>query len=118
MSHTTQIYDFYRGGTFSLADAAVLLPTGSAWTATAQVRNAANDLVAALDVTLTLVTPAFTAASDKYSLLLECPAADTAEWDIEKLTCNVLFSDDSDPAVRIPSAPFVVNVLRPPTEPA
>ncbi len=111
MSHSNLVLDFYIGTTLSLVDPSFTLFAGT-WVANAQVRDADHNLVADLAVTLTELD----AMTFEHSILLECQAADTATWPVGKLACNILFSDVSDPAVRVPTTSFTINAKRAPTE--
>lgn len=115
MSHQDQITDHDRGSKFSRVCSSFTLLPGT-WSARAQVRDVSDggfSLVADLAVTLTLLD----APTNRYSILIES-SDDTAGWPLKKLVTNVLFVDDSVPAVTVPTTPYVINVRRSPTEAA
>jgi len=115
MSLTPPCVDFYRGATFSRTDPSFILLAGT-WTAVAQVRDTEDpwDVITDLDVTLTLLD----APTYEYSIVISCPAEDTEAWPLRRLACNILFIDASNPAVRVPTTGFLINVKRPPSEAA
>ena len=101
---TTQTYPIKRGATLSLAGS-VELPAGT-WSASAQVRSAVLALVEQLVVTLT--PPVLPATA--HTILIEASSAQTADWPIGSLMCDVRFADASATPVVVPSPTFVINV--------
>lgn len=102
---SNQTYTLKRGVTLSLAGTATLPAPYGAWTATAQVRNQAGDMVEPLTVTLT--------PGDPYGVLVEGDSTKTNDWPIgERLACDVRFTDQSTPPVVLISPTFYLKVAQ------
>lgn len=100
-----QTYPIKRGATLSLAGT-VQLPAGT-WSASAQVRSTTSlSLVEQLSVTLT--PPVFPATA--HAILIEASSAQSADWPIGTLLCDVRFSDASATPVVLPSPTFAIQV--------
>lgn len=96
---------FKRGGTFSYS-CNLTLPAGT-WTAACKLRNGRGELVETVTVTLSVNN----APPITHSLLLEVTGANTADWPLEALYGDVVFTDASATPVVIPSGTFTVNVI-------
>lgn len=97
-----------RGATLSYAGF-VTLPEGD-WTATSELRNSANELVAELDVTLQQpVSP-----ETKWPILLYKDASETIDFPLGALQCDIRFQYSN---TVIYSPTFIVNVVLEITEP-
>jgi hypothetical protein len=93
---------FTRGDTFSWAGFATL-PSDDPWEATSELRDQQGNLVQELTVTL----QAPTTPETTWPILLWASAADTTDWPLGPLNCDIRFVYSIN---VIHSARFVVNV--------
>lgn len=105
----TVIKNFKRGDTFSYG-CLVQLPAGT-WDAEGQIM--LNDSTRD-DFDVTLTAPV--APETRHTLLIERAAAATAAWPVGKRRADILFFDNSSPAVKRRTSTFLVDVIEGITE--
>jgi hypothetical protein len=96
-----------RGSTLSLTGS-VKLPTGT-WTASSKVAKPNGTLLDTLVVTLTtLVTPGTN--GETHSITVSRAAANTADWTIGNLQCDIRFLETGGTVVHSPT--FYINLVQ------
>ena len=99
-----------QGATLSLAGL-FMLPAGT-WTAASNIERTDGSVVCAMAVTITeLAEP--DDDGNTHSVLAVCTAAQAEAFEVGKTyVCDIIFTDDSDPAVVLKTETFGVKVVR------
>ena len=99
-----------QGATLSLAGT-FALPAGT-WTAASNIERTDGTLVCAMDVTITEIDPVGEDGKT-HSVLAVCTAAQAESFEVGKTyVCDIIFTDDSDPAVVLKTETFGIKVVR------
>ncbi len=114
MGHSNQTIPHKKGATFGYSGAK-LLPAGN-WGMTSQARDKDGALVQDFATTFVLdddyTPPEDNPDLTRYLLTIRAESDDTDAWAVGAiLSCDLVFTDDSNPPVKVPTDTFVIKVV-------